>query len=112
MARLYADENFPFPVIEELRRLGHDVLTSLEAGNANRSVEDDIVLEYAVTDGRAVLTINRKHFLRLHRRGVVHAGILAGTLDPNFVGQANRIHDALLAEPDVIGRLLRINRPG
>jgi len=30
MARLYADENFPFPAVEELRRLGHDVLTSYE----------------------------------------------------------------------------------
>jgi hypothetical protein len=27
MARLYADEDFPRPVVEELRRLGHDVLT-------------------------------------------------------------------------------------
>jgi hypothetical protein len=36
MARLYANENFPFPVVEELRRLGHDVLTTLEAGNAGR----------------------------------------------------------------------------
>ena len=24
MARLYANENFPFPVVEELRRLGID----------------------------------------------------------------------------------------
>ena len=27
MARLYTNENFPVPVAEELRRLGHDVLT-------------------------------------------------------------------------------------
>ena len=27
MARLYANENFPLPVVGELRRLGHDVLT-------------------------------------------------------------------------------------
>jgi len=27
MAQLYADENFPLPVVEELRRLGHNVLT-------------------------------------------------------------------------------------
>jgi hypothetical protein len=27
MARLYTDEHFPFPVVEELRQLGHDVLT-------------------------------------------------------------------------------------
>ncbi len=34
MARIYANENFPLPVVEELRRLGHDVVTSLESGNA------------------------------------------------------------------------------
>lgn len=28
MARLYGNENFPFPVVEGLRRLGHDALTS------------------------------------------------------------------------------------
>jgi hypothetical protein len=27
MALLYADENFPLPVVEGLRRLNHDVLT-------------------------------------------------------------------------------------
>jgi hypothetical protein len=27
MARLYSNENFPLPVVEELLRLGHDVLT-------------------------------------------------------------------------------------
>jgi len=31
MARLYADEDFPFPVVEKLRQLGHDVLTTPEA---------------------------------------------------------------------------------
>ena len=34
MARLYANENFPLPVVEELRRLGHEVLTTYEAGDA------------------------------------------------------------------------------
>jgi hypothetical protein len=28
--RLYADEDFPLPVVEELRRCGHDVLTVQE----------------------------------------------------------------------------------
>jgi hypothetical protein len=35
MARLYSNEHFPFPVVEELRRLGHDVLTIQETGQAN-----------------------------------------------------------------------------
>jgi len=34
MARLYANENFPLQVVEELRRAGHDVLTTREAGKA------------------------------------------------------------------------------
>lgn len=41
MARLYADENFPLPVVEELRRLGHDVLTMYEDGRANQSISDE-----------------------------------------------------------------------
>ncbi len=36
MTRLYADENFPLPVVEELRRLGHDVFTIHEDGKANQ----------------------------------------------------------------------------
>ncbi|WP_335103709.1 DUF5615 family PIN-like protein [Nostoc sp.] len=31
MARFYADEQFPFPVMELLRALGHDVLKVLFA---------------------------------------------------------------------------------
>jgi hypothetical protein len=34
MPGLYADENFPLPVIEELRRLGFDVLTMYEDDKA------------------------------------------------------------------------------
>ena len=30
--QLYADEDFPLPVVEELRRLGHDVVTAQEDG--------------------------------------------------------------------------------
>ncbi|HEY4759482.1 MAG TPA: DUF5615 family PIN-like protein [Thermoguttaceae bacterium] len=35
MARFYANENFPLPVVEELRRLEHDVLTTQESGLKN-----------------------------------------------------------------------------
>lgn len=56
MAKMYSNENFPLPVVQELRRLGHDVLTIQDTGKAGQSVEDDLVLEYAVADDRAVLT--------------------------------------------------------
>jgi hypothetical protein len=35
MANLYADEQFPRPVVEFLRNFGHNVLTTQEAGQAN-----------------------------------------------------------------------------
>ena len=35
MARFYSNENIPLQVVTELRRLGHHVLTSLDAGNSN-----------------------------------------------------------------------------
>ena len=44
---LYADENFPLRVVEELRRLGHDVLTALEDGRANQSITDNDLLARA-----------------------------------------------------------------
>ena len=68
MANLYANENFPLKVVEELRRLGHDVLTTQEAGKAGQAVPDEEVLDYAVAGSRAVLTLNRRHFIRLHHR--------------------------------------------
>ena len=112
MARLYADENFPLPVIEELRRLGHDVLTSWEAGNADRALPDEEVLAFATAEQRALLTLNRKHFVRLHHAQPVHAGILVCTFDRDFVDQAARIHSALAERSDVAGQLVRINRRG
>lgn len=36
MARLYSNENFPLPVVEKLRTLGHDVLTIQETGLPTR----------------------------------------------------------------------------
>ena len=50
MARLYSNENFPLPVVEALRRRGHDVLTTLEAGQANRGIPDDEVLRFATAE--------------------------------------------------------------
>jgi hypothetical protein len=66
MARLYANENFPLPVVMELRRLGHDVLTVRDSGKANRAVPDSEILEFARVEKRAVLTLNREHFVALH----------------------------------------------
>ncbi len=68
MARIYANENFPLPVVEELRRLGHDVLTTFESGRAGQRLPDDQVLAFAVGENRILLTHNRRHLCPLARR--------------------------------------------
>jgi Domain of unknown function (DUF5615) len=107
---LYSNENFPFLVVAELRRLGHDVTTVSETGKANRATPDTEILEFAVSEGRALLTLNRKHFIALHASRPVHAGIVVCTVDTDFVGQARRIHQALSVHTDLSGQLIRINR--
>lgn len=111
MARLYANENFPLPVVERLRALGHDVLAVREAGKADQSLPDPEVLAFAAREGRAVLTLNRLHFIRLHRHSANHAGIVVCTFDPDFSGQAERIHQAIAEAGVLTGQLLRVNRP-
>lgn len=112
MARFYSNENFPFPVVEELRRLGHDVLTIQETGQAGRAMSDEAVLAFAIQQERAVLTLNRKHFIRLHHEQSQHAGIIVCTFDGDFVGQAGRIHTAIETEAQLSGQLIRVNRLG
>lgn len=108
--RLYSNENFPLPVVLELRRLGHDVLTTAETGNAGQAIPDPEVLAFATRNDRAVLTLNRRHFVKPHQTSVAHAGIIVCTFDPDFTGQAERIHEALAECPSIAGQLLRVNR--
>ncbi|MBM3127865.1 MAG: hypothetical protein FJ009_04425 [Chloroflexi bacterium] len=111
MARLYSNENFPLPVVEELRRLGHDVSTIQETGQAGQSVPDEKVLAFAYAEKRMLLTINRKHFVKLDAQQRDHCGIIACTLDTDFVGLARRIHAAILAHEQDGKPLIRVNRP-
>ncbi|MEP6515789.1 DUF5615 family PIN-like protein [Microcoleus vaginatus] len=109
MARLYADEQFPFPVVALLRNLGHDALTIQEAGNAGD--DDPEVLAFAVNNDRPVMTQNRRHFIRLHAQQPNHAGIIVCTDDKNLERLATRINDAIADEETLRGKLIRVNRP-
>jgi hypothetical protein len=113
MAGIYSNENFPRRVVEELRLLGHDVLTSFEAGRANQKVPDDQVLAFATEQGRAVLTLNRFDFICLHRESHgAHSGIIVCTRDDaDPVAFAGRIHFALANSGDLAGNLIRVVRP-
>lgn len=111
MARLYANENFPLPAVDELRRLGHDVLTTYEMGCSNQAMPDIEVLRFAIADRRVLLTLNRRHFVRLHQEMPDHAGIIVCTVDADFIRQARRIDLELSARTTCAGMLLRVNRP-
>lgn len=112
MARFYANENFPSEAILHLRRLGHDVLTTHEAGKSNQAIPDEDVLSFATAEKRAVLTFNRKDFFRLHHQNPQHGGIIACTEDADFEALANRIHEAIEMQGDMLHpQVIRINRP-
>lgn len=113
MAKIYANENFPRRVVEELRLLGHDLLTSFEAGRANQQVPDEQVLAFATEQQRLVLTLNRFDFIRLHRKAqAAHAGIIVCTRDDaDPAAFARRIHAAITANADPAGQLIRVVRP-
>ncbi|MGI8639273.1 MAG: DUF5615 family PIN-like protein [Pyrinomonadaceae bacterium] len=108
--RFYADENFPFYTVAELRNLGHDVLTAFEDGKANQKISDEEVLQRASELGRAVLTINRKDFRKLHETDSSHAGIFICTFDADFTGQARRIAEKTDEIKSAKGQLIRVYR--
>jgi hypothetical protein len=111
MARLFADEDFKRLVVDELRLLGHDLVTAHEAGRANKRIPDADQLAFAVSDGRAVITFNRWDFIRLHRQSPDHSGIIVCTNDPDVAALAGRIHQAVRAEAPLDRKLIRINKP-
>jgi predicted nuclease of predicted toxin-antitoxin system len=111
MVRFYADEQFPFPVVEILRTLGHDVLTVREVGNAGQAIPDEDVLVFAIGQERSILTINKSDFIRLHRRDDNHFGIVVCSDNRNWEKFASRIDEAVKAEASLQGKLIRVVRP-
>ena len=104
MAAIYSNENYPLGIVEELRVLGHDVMTAQQAGNAGRSVPDEEVLRFATSVGRAVVTHNRRHFFRLDHQTEGH--------DPDAKRQAGLIDAAIRQAGETLaGKVLRIYRP-
>lgn len=111
MVRFYSNENFPRRAVEALRVIGHDVLTSYEAGRANQQIDDHDVLAYATELQRILLTANRKDFYREHRYGKLnHFGIVACTQDPNPEAMAQNIHEAVKDFESCEGKLLKVIR--
>jgi predicted nuclease of predicted toxin-antitoxin system len=78
--RFMLDEDISDRVAVGLRDRGIDTVSVHELGRDNRRIPDDVQLEYAVGQGRVLVTYNRGDFQLLDAKwreeGRVHAGIL------------------------------------
>ncbi|NJL61286.1 MAG: DUF5615 family PIN-like protein [Methylacidiphilales bacterium] len=108
--KFYSNENFPIVMVNLLRAEGYDVLTSYEAGQANQGISDDLVLQYATTASRILITENRQDFIDLHHTVPNHGGIIIFKHDRDYVGKIKAIIDFLNEEDcrSLENRLLRV----
>jgi Domain of unknown function (DUF5615) len=90
--------------------LGHDVLTVQES--ENRANADPQVLAFATAENRAVITLNRKDFFKLHRLNSEDGGITACSDDRHRERLAQNIHDGIKDLDSLVGKEIRIYKPG
>jgi predicted nuclease of predicted toxin-antitoxin system len=76
--KAYIDEDVAISFSQALSNRGVDVITTQDAGN--KSLSDAEQLAYAVGEGRAIVTHNRKDFILLYNdfvfSGKSHPGII------------------------------------
>lgn len=76
--RLLIDENVDANLAPELRKKGIEAISVQEINK--RSVDDETLLEYAASEGMALVTHNIRHFAALHQRFLkgdkTHYGII------------------------------------
>jgi hypothetical protein len=87
MIRFHLDENVPSAITEGLRRRGVDATTTPEAGLIGAG--DEKQLDYAASDDRILVTCDTD-FLRLHDRGIPHAGIAFSPKGQRTIGELIR----------------------
>ncbi len=77
-SRLLLDEHMHVRVAHALSAKGHDVLIArrLSDNKCGDGIDDDAVLREAAKAKRAVVTLNRTDFIRLHQEQRGHHGIL------------------------------------
>ncbi len=80
-SKLHLNEHLSWHLAEQLRKYGFDVTSTIELGMVE---EDDAEqLAFAVSQQRAIVSLNHKHFAPLHDRyiaeGKEHWGIILST---------------------------------
>jgi uncharacterized protein with PIN domain len=85
--RFHLDENVDPAIAEGLRRRGIDVTTTVEAGLLSAGDQEQLRIAHA--EGRVLIT-HDADFLRLHDRGVSHAGIVYSPKGVRSIGELVR----------------------
>ncbi len=103
LTKLYLDEDVSVLLADLLRAHGVDVLTARDARTLGGS--DESQLEFAISQGRAIVTHNRLDFEILHRSRLdaqqSHTGILIANRRPSTAEVARRVMKLLsLFPPD------------
>jgi predicted nuclease of predicted toxin-antitoxin system len=106
----YSNENFALDMVKMLKKLGHTVITSYDAGQDNQSIPDNEVLDFATRNNLAVITFNRDDFIELHDSGIQHSGIIICKTDRDYQGQVGFLHEYLQNQDSLINRLVRIKK--
>jgi Domain of unknown function (DUF5615) len=68
-------------------------------------------LAFVIDRERAILTLNKADFIRLHRRDDNHFGIIVCSDNLNWEQFAARIDAAVSVEQSLQGKLIRVVRP-
>ncbi|MFN6564418.1 MAG: DUF5615 family PIN-like protein [Nostoc sp. ChiSLP01] len=68
------------------------------------------MLEFTSQEERAILTLNRTDFLKLHYNHPEHSGIIISRADRKWENFANRIHQVITQVESFKGQLIRVNR--
>ena len=66
MLKLYLNENLSWRISKALREYGYDVISSHEAGMDK--ADDDVQFDFAISQGRAIVTNNFDHFIELYKQ--------------------------------------------
>lgn len=98
-------------MVKMLRDFGHTVITSYDAGQANQSIPDDEVLNYATQNNLILITFNRDDFIELHQSGFKHKGIVICKTDRDYQGQVEKLHEYLQTQSSLENRLVRVKKP-
>jgi hypothetical protein len=73
------------------------------SARCGRAIVQVWVLLRRTQENRAVLTLNRRDFMKLHKRSPAHGGIIACTTDADYGRQANRILAEIAALTSLAG---------